>query len=301
MKISQASFDLLTTIERCKDQKISQHRLSRDLEVSLGKVNGLVKELSAAGLISLSPSIRLTEEGQRALEPYRVRRAIILAAGFSERLAPITLETPKPLVKVKGVRILDTIIAALKQAEVERITVVTGYKAEQFEYLSADPAVELIHNPLYNETGNIMTLYAARDRIDRCYICDADLFVHNPAIFSKYEYTSQFFGVPVRASDDWCFTVEKNRIRTFGIGGEACFQSLFIAYISAEDSEKVRKDLEKTVSARGGKERHWSDVLFHKGADYRIQPKRCFMDDVSEVDTIGDLIKLDESYFGTHL
>ena len=44
---------------------------------------------------------------------YKVERAIIMAAGFGSRMSPLTLETPKPLVKVNGVRMIDTVIDAL--------------------------------------------------------------------------------------------------------------------------------------------------------------------------------------------
>ena len=49
----------------------------------------------------------ITNDGVNALEPYRAKRAIFIAAGFGTRLVPITFNTPKPLVRVHGVRIID--------------------------------------------------------------------------------------------------------------------------------------------------------------------------------------------------
>ena len=43
----------------------------------------------------------------------RVERAIIMAAGKGTRMLPITLKTPKPLVKINGIRMIDTVIQAL--------------------------------------------------------------------------------------------------------------------------------------------------------------------------------------------
>ena len=43
----------------------------------------------------------------------KVERAIIMAAGLGKRMNPVTLETPKPLVKVNGVRMIDTVIKGL--------------------------------------------------------------------------------------------------------------------------------------------------------------------------------------------
>ena len=41
---------------------------------------------------------------------YKVKRSIIMAAGLGKRMQPVTLTTPKPLVPVNGVRMIDTVI-----------------------------------------------------------------------------------------------------------------------------------------------------------------------------------------------
>ena len=56
-----------------------------------------------------------------------------MAAGFGNRMHPVTLETPKPLVRVNGVRMIDTVIRALHDNGVFEIHVVVGYKKEQFQ------------------------------------------------------------------------------------------------------------------------------------------------------------------------
>ena len=63
---------------------------------------------------------------------HKVERAIILAAGIGKRMNPVTLKTPKPLVKVNGVRMIDTIIKALYHNGITEIYIVVGYLKEQF-------------------------------------------------------------------------------------------------------------------------------------------------------------------------
>ena len=55
---------------------------------------------------------------------YKVKRAIIMAAGIGKRMQPVTLETPKPLVKVNGVRMIDTVIQGLLENGISEIYVV---------------------------------------------------------------------------------------------------------------------------------------------------------------------------------
>jgi NDP-sugar pyrophosphorylase family protein len=59
-----------------------------------------------------------------------VMEAVILAAGLGTRLRPYTLQTPKPLLEVKGRPILDWTLGALPSS-VERVIVVVHYLADQ--------------------------------------------------------------------------------------------------------------------------------------------------------------------------
>ena len=65
----------------------------------------------------------------------KVKRAIIMAAGYGTRLRPITLSTPKPLIKVNGIRMIESVIEALLKNDIREICVVTGYLAEKFDFL----------------------------------------------------------------------------------------------------------------------------------------------------------------------
>ena len=65
----------------------------------------------------------------------RVERAIIMAAGKGTRMLPITLKTPKPLVKINGIRMIDTVIQALHHNGIFEIYLVSGYLKEQFRVL----------------------------------------------------------------------------------------------------------------------------------------------------------------------
>lgn len=57
--------------------------------------------------------------------------ALILAAGFGTRLRPLTLTTPKPLVPVAGVAMLDRVVARVLAAGVDRVAVNASHLAAQ--------------------------------------------------------------------------------------------------------------------------------------------------------------------------
>ena len=131
MEFTHKQFDILNILAT-SNEELSQRQIEELSGFSLGKVNKILKELTENGLVSDG---KLTEKGFNALEPYRVKRAIFIAAGFGTRLVPITLNTPKPLVRVNGKRIIDTLIDACLEVGIDDIYIVRGYLAEQFDQL----------------------------------------------------------------------------------------------------------------------------------------------------------------------
>ena len=123
----------------------------------------------------------ITEEGLAALEPYRVKRIVFIAAGFGKRMVPVTLSRPKGLVSVNGVRMIDTLIDAAIAAEIPDIVIVRGYKGEAFdELLDKYPMIRFFDNPHYNEGDNIISAEYVADLLENCYILDSDFILKNP-------------------------------------------------------------------------------------------------------------------------
>lgn len=146
---------------------------------------------------------------------HTIERAIIMAAGIGQRLRPVTLTTPKPLVTVNGVCMIDTIIAALHENEIHEIYVVVGYLKEQFyEWAKKYNGITLIENPWYAECNNIASLYVAREYLNNAIILDGDQIIRNPAILHR-EFTRSGYSCAWtdRATNEWLLTV-KNGIVT---------------------------------------------------------------------------------------
>ena len=116
--ISNHQFNLLVFLKD-QDSKVTQREIAKKLDVSLGKVNHLVTEAERLGWINSDYS--LTEKGIAELEPHRVQNAIIMAAGMSTRFAPLSYESPKGLLIVKGERLIERQISQLRDAGIEKI------------------------------------------------------------------------------------------------------------------------------------------------------------------------------------
>ena len=168
--MNRNQFELLSLIEREGKKKLTQRYMAEETGMSLGMVNKTLKEAVQEKLIGVDEKkeIWITNLGLEQLEPYRVKRAVILAAGVSSRMMPIILNTPKPLVRVHGKPIIETILDALFDVGIKDITIVVGYMKEQFALLKDRyPNLQLMENPFFNETNNVSSAWLARKRIAR--------------------------------------------------------------------------------------------------------------------------------------
>lgn len=298
--LSRWEFDFLRWLEKRGKGRYTQRQLADGLTLSLGSVAKLTKDLDEKDFINLfsDGEMEISEKGLKALEPYRVRKAIILAAGFGSRLAPVTLDTPKPLVRVGGVRIIETLLDALVSKGIRNITIVRGYRKEQFDVLLEKyPFLRFVDNPEYNITNNISSAVHAADLIDRCYLCEADLYITNPDVINKYEYCSNYLGAKVAETDDWCFTAQGGYVSGYRMGGTDCYQAFGISYWDSGDSERLKQDLKKAYQARGGRENLWEMVPLRLARkNYRLEVRECLKSDIIEIDNFIELIAADPSY-----
>jgi CTP:phosphocholine cytidylyltransferase-like protein len=238
-------------------------------------------------------------QGSDALEPYRVKRAVFLAAGFGSRMVPLTLTTPKPLIRVNGTRIIDTLLDAVCAAEIEEIVIVRGYLGEQFDSLKDKyPQIKFLENPYYKEANNISSVLCARDLLQNAYVIESDLLLYNPKLITKYQYTSNYLAVPVKHTDDWCFDTNDEKIITrVKVGGDNCHHMFGISYWNQVDGAKLAGHVKQVYEAPNGKQRYWDEVALKDYIEeYTVEVRECTFDDITEIDTIDELNSLDDSY-----
>ena len=296
MTLTRTQFDVLSFLEQENNgDNLSQRNIARLTGLSVGTVNKTLVFFGEHGMIENGS---LSSAGLQALEPYRVKRAVFIAAGFGSRLVPITLNTPKPLVRVKGVRIIDTLLDAVCAAGIDEIIIVRGYLGEQFDQLKYKyPKIQFLENPLYNESNNISSAMCARFLLQNAYVLESDLLLHNPKLIRKYQYASNYLGVPAERTDDWCFETRNGIITRVRVGGRNCHHMFGISYWNQADGAKLADHVKQVYEMPGGKERYWDQVaLEYFIKDYAVEVRECSFDDIIEIDTFGELKKLDDTY-----
>ena len=294
--LSRKQFDILEALAMSKTS-LTQREIAVQTGYSVGTINKILKELIEENYIV---GKKITAAGYTALEPYRVKRAIFIAAGFGTRLVPITFNTPKPLVRVHGVRIIDRLIDACLAAGINEIYIVRGYLSDLFDQLLYKyPMIKFLENPMYNEANNISSALVARYMLSNSYVFEADLLLSNPAIVKPYNYTSNFLGIKKQRSDDWVVRVKDGVIyeETVGAEGDDVYQMVGISYWNEEAGHKLNQDIQEVFQSPGGKERYWEQVpLVYRKEHYKVEIRECHDEDIVEIDTFSELKAIDKTY-----
>lgn len=231
---------------------------------------------------------------------YKVERAIIMAAGKGTRMRPVTLHTPKPLVKVNGKRMIDSVIEALHKNGISEIYIVVGYLKDQFEILPKEyENVKLIENPFYDTCNNISSLYVARDYIENAIILDGDQIIYHEKILAPEFDRSGYNAVWTDdETEEWLMTVEKGIVTSCSrTGGKGGWQLYSVSRWNEADGKRLKHHLELEFNEKYNRQIYWDDVVMFCHADeYELGIHPMNADDVIEIDNLEELIALDGSY-----
>ena len=231
---------------------------------------------------------------------HTVKRAIIMAAGIGKRMQPVTFETPKPLITVNGVRMIDTVIQALNNNNITEIYVVVGYMKEKFYTLKEEyPGIQIIENPYYNTCNNISSLYMARDHIEDTIILDGDQIIYNDTILhAEFERSGYNCTWTDTDTDEWLLTVENGIVKSCSrSGGKNGWQLYSISRWTAQDGKKLKNHLELEFEIKKNHQIYWDDIaLFCHPEDYQLGIDKMDCKDVIEIDSLYELAQTDEHY-----
>lgn len=225
-----------------------------------------------------------------------------MAAGVGDRMKPITDNTPKPLIKVNGIRMIDTVIDSLHRNGIKEIYIVVGHLKEKFDELKEkyDDLI-FINNPFYKSCNNVSSLYMAREHIENSIILDGDQIVYNDKVLEPNFELSGYNAVWCEDhTDEWLMTVEDGIVKNCSRdGGSNGWQLYSISRWNSEDAKKLKKHLEIEFEEKKNKEIYWDDIpMFCYPSEYTLGIMEMKKDDVIEIDSIEELKKIDNNYCG---
>ncbi len=220
-----------------------------------------------------------------------------MAAGTSSRFVPLSVEYPKGLLEVKGEILIERQIRQLKEADVEDITIVTGYKATLFDYLREKYGVDTVYNEDYRKYNNTSSIIRVIDRLDDTFICCSDhYFGHNVFLESIDEsyYAAQYAH---GKTGEYCLSVDDNDyIREVSIGGRDAWYMAGHVFFSKSFSWKFRDIMKMAYAEESVRNGYWEDVYIKHIKELPMKIRRYSDEAVFEFDTLDELRLFDKSY-----
>ena len=272
----------------------SQREIAQTKEMSVGSVNSALKSLVSQGFVENGT---LTSKGTEELNKHKVDNAVILAAGLSRRLAPISYEQPKGLLKVRDEVLIERQIEQLKAAGINDITIVVGYKQELFFYLEDKFDIDIVINQEYATRNNNSSIMAVKNILGNTYICSSDdYFTENPFrpyVWKAY-YAAQFAEGP---TEEWCMEVGAGqRITEVHIGGMDAWYMIGQVYFDRDFSRHFIEVLEAEYDLPATADKLWEQIYVDHIDEFDMRMKKYPTGSIFEFDSL-DEVRAFDPYF----
>ncbi|HIT43288.1 TPA: NTP transferase domain-containing protein [Candidatus Avacholeplasma faecigallinarum] len=228
-----------------------------------------------------------------------IENAIIMAAGLGTRMRPLTYKTPKPLIKVAGKPMIESVIEGLQQNDIRDISIIVGYLAEQFNYLVEKyPGVKLINNPYYNQYNNISSLYVARNELKNTVILDGDQLVMNSKLLKKEFTHSVYAGAEIEQfTDEWIMHSDQEGkiLQCDRSGNDHGWRLYSLSKWRAGDSQRLKKRLEEEFEEAHHYDIYWDDIaMFDYFGEFPLYVMPIKANDIIEIDSVEQLRQVDQ-------
>lgn len=205
------------------------------------------------------------------------KNAIILAAGFGLRMVPINRETPKALLEVDGVPLIERLIMQLLEVGVSEIFVVVGFLKDLFTYLEGKYPVTLVPNEAYADKNNLHSLALVANEISCTYILSSDIMIQDQLL-------------PRDSDHSWYMVYERENVE---LEEKPYWDSMTgVAYISDDKADRIRHLLDEWNQLDQYKNSFWEEVLYEDG-NFIIETRQVTSEEIYQVNTFEDLLFLD--------
>lgn len=262
---------------------------------SVDEVKELIQVLEEKGYLADG---KVTEEARYEISSLKVENAIILAAGASDISAKSVYSMPKGLFMKNGETLIERQIRQLREAGIEDITVVIGYKQELYFFLQDKWNVNLEINPDLKK-NNVYSLYVARKHLGSTYICNCDnYFEENP--FSQYEYNA-YHGTVYKENAHNELLVRKNSSgRILEVySGEKSGECIYgHAYVGKEFSRRLVQYMEDEIEDFRVSALFWEEFVSRHIEDLDMYVRQYSPNFLYEFDSIQEIQNIDGLFLG---
>ncbi len=230
----------------------------------------------------------------------QINTALLLAAGTGSRLAPLTDKSPKCLVPVNEISILERLVEALRLHNFKRLVVVIGHQAHSIRDFLGTRAggmeITYITSPVYKTTNNIYSLWLARKEINEPFLLIESDLVFDPKMLKDMLQPDR---IAVSKLQPWMngttVTINSNQtVKAFQNDvqkpDDKHYKTVNIYSLSTETWQQVRKRLDHHISknmVNGYYETVFADMVTEDCLSFA--PVFFDADRWYEIDTIADL------------
>lgn len=223
--------------------------------------------------------------------------AIIMAAGTASRFVPLSEETPKGLLEVRGEILIERQIKQLREAGVEDITIVLGYRAEKFQYLHDKYGVQLVYNDDYHVYNNTSSMIRVVDRLGDTFICCSDHYFTENVFLDKPEDSYYAALYASGETNEYCLQLDhQDWIEDVRIGGADAWYMAGHVFFNNSFSERFREIFVEAYQEEETKMGYWEDVYMKHIASLPMKARKYKTGVINEFDSIDELRCFDTSY-----
>ena len=223
--------------------------------------------------------------------------AIIMAAGTASRFVPLSEEKPKGLLEVHGEILIERQIRQLREAGINDITVVLGYKAELFEYLADKYSISLVYNEDYRRYNNSSSVIRVIDKLDDTFLCCSDHYFERNVFLDRD--TDSYYAVQYAngKTPEWCVeTDEDDFIKNVNIGGANAWYLAGHVYFNPAFSKTFASLLSEAYKLEETRQGYWEDLMIKHLDILPIKIRQYSDKEFREFDSIDELRAFDDSY-----
>lgn len=228
-------------------------------------------------------------------------RAILMAAGMGTRLRPLTNDTPKSLIEVNGMSLLERQILNLKEIGVDEIIVLTGYLHEKFDDIVKKYNLIKVVNDKYDLYNNIYTMYLVRQYLKDAFVIDADQYITRNFLPKTKPQTSIYYSAcKANIKGEWIFKYNEEDNRIFGI--EIADENSKPSYIMSgasfwteKDGTLIAQKVEEAINKGDFKDMYWDSIPVENFDKMDVRIEKIKNDDIFEIDNLNDLEYLKKS------